>query len=125
MSTNPPQKSLQNLYNIAIYQKAIMWCILAYLLAVIGRFALPREAEVFLLIVFIGVILTATVFVFLLALSVYGVAKGVVFGIMTLLPFVGLISLLIVNQTATEVLRENGYRVGLMGANLSQFKRNK
>jgi hypothetical protein len=42
-------------------------------------------------------------------------------GILTLVPLLGLIILLIVNQRATGVLQAKGYRVGLLGASLSQF----
>ena len=54
-------------YNVAIYQKAIIWCILAYFIAVIAQFAIPPEARLFLGLAFIGVAVVATVFVFMLA----------------------------------------------------------
>ena len=81
-------------YNVAIYQKAIIWCILAYFIAVIAQFAIPPEARLFLGLAFIGVAVVATVFVFMLALKAYGTGMGILLGLLTLIPCVGLITLL-------------------------------
>jgi hypothetical protein len=122
MSSGTPPLSRDDLYSVAIYQKVILWCILAYLLAVAGQFAIPPEARIVLALVFVAVAVIATVFVFLLAVKVYSVALGIVLGILTLIPCIGLITLLIINQKATGVLNAHGYQVGLMGADLSKFK---
>jgi hypothetical protein len=37
-------------------------------------------------------------------------------------PCFGLLLLLIVNQKATSILQQNGIRVGLMGADMSQLR---
>lgn len=65
--------------------------------------------------------LAGTVFVFLLAIKVYSTGVGVLLGILTLVPCIGLIVLLIVNGKATGILKQNGIKVGLLGANLSQI----
>jgi len=122
MASGAPQLTRQDLYNVAIYQKVILWCILAYFIAVIAQFAVPPAARLLLGLVFVTVAVLATVFVFMLALKVYSVAMGIVLGILTLIPCIGLITLLIINQKATGLLKERGYRVGIMGADLSQFK---
>jgi hypothetical protein len=46
---------------------------------------------------------------------------GVVLGILTLIPCVGLIVLLIINSKATGILKKNGVRVGLLGAKMSDL----
>jgi hypothetical protein len=46
-----------------------------------------------------------------------------VLGILTLIPLVGLIVLLIVNGKATNLLREDGIHVGLLGARMSDLDR--
>jgi len=120
----PPDTSKltrQDLYNIAVYQKAILVCILVYVLAVIAQFALPQEARLFLALGVVGLGVVATVFVFLLALKVYSKGMGVFLGILTLIPCIGLITLVIINQQTTGLLNKHGYNVGLLGANLSQF----
>jgi hypothetical protein len=44
-----------------------------------------------------------------------------VYAIGALLPCIGLIVLLIVNQKAIKILRENGHEVGFFGADLSKL----
>ena len=115
------RESREDLKSIATFQKGILVCILLYLMAVIGQFALPVEARLFLGLGVLAVGVVATVFVFLLALKIYSTAVGVTLGILTLIPCVGLIVLLIVNGKATGILKANGIKVGLIGAKLSEI----
>jgi hypothetical protein len=119
-----PEQSLsrQDLYTVAIYQKVILLCILCYLGAVVAQFAVPEEFRLFLILGVVAVGIAATVFVFMLAIKLYETGTGVVLGILTLVPLVGLIILLVVNSKATGILQQHGYQVGLLGANLSQFR---
>jgi hypothetical protein len=130
MSYPPPPHELgysgpprTNLRSIAIGQKVIVLCILAYVVLVVMQFALPEGDRWVLGIFGLLVILTATVFVFMLAISLFGVAVGILLGILTLMPCIGLISLLIVNHRATRELREHGIHVGLLGARMSDLER--
>jgi len=116
-----PQEKRADLKTVALYQKGLLVCILLYLLGVVGQFFIPPEASLLLALVVLVVVITATVFVFLLATKVYGTGVGILLGILTLIPCVGLIVLLIVNGKATSILRQNGIRVGLLGANLSDL----
>jgi len=111
----------EDLKSVAKYQKGILVCILIYLIAVFCQMLIPPEVRLFVALGGIVVSLVGTVFVFLLAIKVYGAPLGVLLGILTLIPCVGLIVLLIVNGKATSVLRQNGIKVGLMGANLSEI----
>jgi hypothetical protein len=122
-SGSGPPLSQQDLYTVAIYQKVILLCILCYLVAAAVQFAVPEELRLFPLLGMIGVIVAATVFVFMLAIKLYETGVGIVLGILTLVPLVGLIILLVVNGKATSTLQQHGYHVGLLGANLSQFRR--
>jgi hypothetical protein len=61
------------------------------------------------------------VFVFLLSTKVYGTGLGILFAILTVLPCLGILVLLMINSKATTVLRQNGHKVGLLGADLSKF----
>ncbi len=105
-----------NIREIAMRQKAVLICILIYLVAVVAQFALPPELRLFLGLGVLVVIVVATVFVFLLATKLYGTGLGIVLGILTLIPLLGLLVLLIVNAKATSTLREHGIKVGLLGA---------
>ena len=113
--------SRADLRSVAQYQKGILVCILIYVVAIFFQFAVPPEVR---FILAIGVLLdglVGTVFVFLLATKVYGTVIGVVLGILTLVPCLGLLVLLVVNGKATAILKRNHIKVGLMGANLSQI----
>ncbi len=86
-----------------------------------AQFAIPEEFRIFLALALIPLGLTATVFVFLLATKVYTTGVGVVLGVLTLIPCIGLIVLLIINAKATNILKAHGIRVGLLGASTSDI----
>lgn len=112
----------EDLRAIASFQKAILFCILAYLLAIPTQFMLPPQFRLFLGggVILLG--LVSTVFVFLLATKVYSTGVGVLLAVLTLIPCVGLIVLLIINSKATSTLQLNGVRVGLLGANMADLQ---
>jgi hypothetical protein len=119
----PNEVDRYDLRSIAIYQKAILICILIYFVTIItAQFVVPPALRFFLVIPVIGVIVAATVFVFLLAMKVYSMVVGVALAFLTLIPFVGLIVLLIINAKATTVLKRHGIAVGLLGARMSDLK---
>ena len=85
-----------------------------------------------------AVSVAATILVFLLALNVFSRVVGLVLGTLTIMPLItaelmltvrvplivlllSLITLLIVNYKATAVLKQNGIRVGFMGADPSEI----
>jgi hypothetical protein len=111
----------EDLRNVAKYQKGILVCILIYLIAVVFQFLIPPEMRLLLGLGVLVVGIAGTVFVFLLATKVYSTGTGVLLGILTLIPCIGLIVLLVINGKATGVLRKNGINVGLLGANVSQI----
>ena len=112
--------SREDLRAVAKYQKGILVCILIYLIAVFGQFALPVELRFILALGVVLVAIAGAVFVFLLAIKVYGAGLGTLFGILSLVPLLGLLVLLIINGKATTILRQNGIKVGFMGAKLSE-----
>lgn len=117
----------EDLRSVALYQKAIMICILCYIVALVAQVFLQINAKsgvsaVLSLIVgllALAVVLTGVVFTFLLAIKVYNVAIGIILGIGTMIPCIGLIVLLAVSNRATAILRENGIQVGFLGADLN------
>ena len=116
-----PQAAGINLRVVAIRQKAIMYCILAYIASFVATFMVPPELQLVLWLVCMAASVAAAVFVFMLAIALFSPGVGVVLGILTLIPVIGLIILLIVNGKATNVLRAHGISVGLMGAKSSQI----
>ncbi len=111
--------SREDLRSVAKYQRGIMLCILGYFVAVICQFALPPSLRLVLAVGVLILGIAGTVFVFMLAMKVYSTAQGVLLGILTLVPCVGLVVLLMVNGKATKVLRQNGVKVGILGADPS------
>ncbi len=108
-----------DLRSVATFQKGIIVCIMIYLVVVFGQFTIPPEMRPVIVPAVFAVGIVGAVFVFLLAIKVYGTGLGILLGILSLVPCIGLIVLLIVNGKATGVLKQNGIRVGLLGANLS------
>jgi hypothetical protein len=107
----------EDLRRVAKYQRGIMLCILMYVGCVVSQFVLPNEIKLLAAIAVLIVGLAGMVFVFLLATKVYGTGLGILLGIATLLPCVNLIVLLCINSKATSILKGNGIKVGLLGAN--------
>ena len=111
----------EDLRGVALCQKGILVCILIYLLAVVGQFALPPQLRPILGLGVLALGVVGLVFVLLLSVKVYHVAVGILLGLLTMVPCFGLLVLLIINAKATAILRNNGYRVGLLGASLSEI----
>ena len=115
----PPARN--DLRQIAVRQKAIMYCILGYIVFFVLGFVLPEELRVIAGLGVIAAAITGAVFVFMLAISIYNTAAGILLGLLTMVPLIGMIVLLIVNMKATAILRAHGIRVGLMGADTKQI----
>ncbi|MEO2019109.1 MAG: hypothetical protein ABGZ53_32595 [Fuerstiella sp.] len=115
-----------DLLSVAKCQKGILVCILIQFVATFGLFALPPEAPLLVrfgvLIVVLVVVLVGAVFVFMLAIKVYGTGFGIILGVLSFVPLIGFFVLFVVNGKATNVLKENGIKVGLLGANVSSMR---
>jgi hypothetical protein len=111
----------EDLKTVAVAQKSIIICILLYFGVIVARFFVPYQYNLYLLICILVLGLVSTVSVFLLAMKVYSPIQGVLVGVLTMVPCLGLLMLLLVNQRATKILRDNGHPVGLLGADLSRF----
>ena len=120
-SPTPDEIMRGDLREIASRQRAIMICILIYLIAIVGQFALPPMLRIVVGLGMFAVSVVAAVFIFMLAIKLYNTGLGIVLGILTLVPIVGLIVLLIVNGKATRVLKSKGIHVGLLGANPTEI----
>jgi hypothetical protein len=101
---------------VASKQKGIITCILLYLLVVLVRFVMPPRLDAILLATGGVIAIVAAVFVFQLSVRLHGKGLAILFGILTLVPLVGLVVLLVVNGKATALLKENGWQVGFLGA---------
>ncbi|VTR91166.1 Uncharacterized protein OS=Fimbriimonas ginsengisoli Gsoil 348 GN=OP10G_3938 PE=4 SV=1 [Gemmata massiliana] len=114
--------SRSDLRAIAGHQKAILLCILVNICLTIAQFTVPDDnLRLILALVSIPIAIAATVFVFLLSTKIYSSGVGVLLGILTLIPCIGLIVLLVINGKATSLLKSRGIHVGLLGARTSDI----
>ncbi len=115
---------------VASAQRNLLICILlnivSYItLVVLGRQGQgsPARALAIVILCAAAVLLAAAIggliYTFILATKIYNTGLGIILSILTLIPCLGLIVLLMVNQKATAMLQENGYEVGLFGAKSS------
>jgi predicted RNA-binding Zn-ribbon protein involved in translation (DUF1610 family) len=115
------------LRSIASAQRNLLICILlnivTYLILIGPGQMIQRNPDPVLSIIILcdaAVLLAAVVggliYTFILASNLYNTAMGIILGLLTLVPCLGLLILLMVNQKATALLQENGYEVGLLGA---------
>jgi len=107
--------------NVAVAQKGVIICLLVHLLAGLVSFVTSGPVAGVAALISLLASVVAAVFVFIFAIRVYGTGMGVVLGILTLVPLVGLIVLLVINSKATNMLHEAGYKVGFLGVSGSQF----
>ncbi|MCE9546636.1 MAG: hypothetical protein K8T25_14235 [Planctomycetia bacterium] len=110
-----------DLRKVARCQRGLIGCILLQLISLPLAWTLPEETATVFALTYFFVGMLSTVFVFLLAIRVYGVFSGIVAGILVFLPCLGLLEMLALNGKATAILRSNGIRVGLMGAKMADF----
>ena len=123
-------RSTAGLRAIAQYQKVLILCLLVQLLAWVGFILLNLTGENAAerlplrvmggLTVFLG--LFGGVFVLLLGMKVSGPTLGVILGILTVIPCLGLIVILVMSLLATSTLKAAGVRVGLFGARMSDIR---
>jgi hypothetical protein len=112
----------EDLKRVAQAQKVIVLCILLAFVCIISVRLMPTLlGRQIAAVIYLATILVATVFMFILAIRVYSTAVGVLMGVLTLIPCIGLLTLLRMNHKATTILRDNGIKVGLLGADMSQF----
>ncbi len=121
---NPP--TAHDLRQVASQQRAILLCVLGEIILFVPHYFAHQEGmdllAGWLAIGVIAVNIVGAVFVFMLAIRLFGTAAGIVLGILAIIPCIGLIILLVVSQRATSVLRSRGIRVGLLGANPSSIR---
>jgi hypothetical protein len=118
------------LKQIAKYQRylcvTIWFLILSYAVHLIMHYkgwttgGLSDPSTMRTLIAFITFV--ASILIILLAANVYNsILIGIILGIICITPCFGILILLAVSQQATRLLKQNGIKVGLIGADASQF----
>jgi hypothetical protein len=120
----PPPAERERLMRIAADQRAINMIVLIYFGTGVTGTALKQAGgglQIVIGIIALGVIVAGVVYAVRMASALHGTGMAVLFAILLLIPCVGLIALLVLNSQATAELKRAGLRVGLMGADASQF----
>ena len=113
--SNNPERSAQDLYLIAQYQKAVIYSILAIICVGISFAAMPKEFEIPRYILYALAAITAAVFVCLLSIRIFGTALAIICALLTLVPVLGFLVLVVINSMATNTLNSHDVRVGFLG----------
>ena len=121
MSAEPPRPTGSNrehLIKVARAQRHVLFVVLAYLClipvnVVAGQF---EPLQIVGPIFGLGVMLAGAVTVFHLVSLFRGKVAAVFYVIGLLIPCLGLILLLVISSEATNILKANGIKVGLLGA---------
>jgi hypothetical protein len=106
---------------VAVWQKRILLCILFQIIAVVATFFSSAQITKWVIAGIVVISVVSVVCVFFLAIRVYGVALGLAMALLSIVPYVGLLVLCVINAKATRLLKGCGFKVGLMGAKLSEF----
>ncbi len=115
----PSGSNREHLIKVATAQRHVLFVILAYLALLPFNIAAQQvpQLAVILLPVAIIVFIAGAITVFRLASLFRGKAVAVLYLIGLLIPCLGLILLLVISSEATNLLKSNGIKVGLLGAN--------
>jgi hypothetical protein len=114
-------ESHRELKRVAVYQKCFLLCTLLFFLLAVGTGMVPSEFEHVFDFLMLSVVLVGAAFVFLLSIKLFGFPLGILFGLASLVPLVGLFVLVGINVKASHVLRENGVKVRLFGGKPSEL----
>jgi predicted RNA-binding Zn-ribbon protein involved in translation (DUF1610 family) len=113
------------LKQIAQYQRGLIFSVLGQIVAgVIWGMANASQSPPLLLVGALGLLvagIAGLVFVVLCAMRLYSTGAAIALAILMFIPCVSLIVLLSINGKATNRLKENGIKVGFLGADMSQF----
>lgn len=128
---NDTALSPEHLKHIAGAQKLLLWCIAGCFLFVILA-SITRDSEApngiglmaasFASLYGITSIIAFITTILLAGRAFNSIIIGILLGLIVLVPCIGLLMLLGINQRAVMILKANGIKVGLMGADMAQFK---
>lgn len=114
-----PQPTAEHIDKVRTGQRLLLLAILLNFCSIPLRFV--GDSPIFLLISGLAALIALVVAIIGILRMGAGlglkVAGLILLCLLMLFPLINLVTLLVVNSKATKVLRENGYTVGLLGAN--------
>ena len=93
---------------------SLLAVIIAYVLSM-ATVSQPVPIRVLVVVLSLAAVLFAMIAVALLANELYNVVAAVICAILAILPCIGLLTILVLNQKATSHLQKKGLKVGFMG----------
>lgn len=112
------------LLKVATAQKHVLYVVLAYVLLIVVNLVLGRVLPGMInvgMFAFLAVAIAGAITVYRLASLFRSKVVAAIYLVGLLVPCLGLLLLLSISQEATRVLKENGIKVGLLGANLDDI----
>lgn len=94
----------------------ILVSIFLYIVTASAFSLLPEELQGLFPILAVITLLLSVTSAFLLALRLYGIVVGIIIGLLTIAPYVGLVALFFINFKASNLLQAHGISVGMLGA---------
>ena len=110
----------RSLRAIAGYQRAMIACILMMLALFVPMLAAGSGFAAYFAVALLAAQLSAAVFVMLLAAQLFGTLGGVLLGVLSMTPLVGLLVIFLINGRAIRRLKANGVPIGFLGARISE-----
>ncbi len=104
--------------DVAARQKQIIYCILAYFGLVVVMLTLPLAMRPFAGLGFLALFVLAALSFFRLAIKFHHPVMASFMLIGMIIPLINLLLLLSINGKATQLLKQNGIKVGMLGAQI-------
>lgn len=113
-------ESREKLRRVAKYQQWMILSLLAMIIMNVANVMVPSPLELRLVIA-IAVIGSAVVSTWLLCRELIGIVGTIISVILLFVPLASLITLLVINQKASDFLKKNGVKVGFFGTSPSKI----
>lgn len=111
---------IDHLIETAKWQKCLIYTFLAYLLLVVGSMITIPIIALVISLLNIAAFIAMVIFNGLLCWRVYGRISRIIMVVLGIVPLFNLLVILAANSRANKKIRQAGYKVGFMGANIKQ-----
>lgn len=115
-------EELRNILVIAKRQKALLVTFLAYFLIAGFSGSADPELKPFIQLAALPLMIAVVVFTARLTLRLYGKLGATIMILLSIIPLINLIVVLIANSRANKLIKNKGFRVGLVGANTKEIE---
>lgn len=122
LANNDEDTDNSNILIVAKRQKALLLTFLAYFLIAGFTGAASPELKPLMQLAGLPLMLAVVVFTARLTLRLYGRWVAILMIILSIIPLVNLIIVLVANSKANKTIKNSGFRVGLIGANIKEIE---